>query len=828
MSPGVCLLLGLLILGAEPGTAPGEEGAKEGVCPGGAAGEALHVFCLADESCPGAEKCCHDGDVRACTIPSKVHPGYCPGRGAAGAALCRQSCADDSGCGAGEKCCTVGCHRRCAAALPAHPGVCPRLPAGPLRAPCPNACSDDRGCPQDQKCCFTGCGLGCVTPLGNGSSDFPPPGEVDWSLSQAEETHGGEPQKPGTCPRDFTRCLRLEPPLCTNDSVCPGWHKCCPRECRLRCTPPAEEKPGTCPTAAPEGLFYPCSFQCLEDKDCLGSKKCCPLGCGPACLEPLQGEASCGASRSRVPRQSPGSPRRGSGHGAADTCHLPAAPGPCGGRELRFFYNVTSGRCETFPYGGCEGNPNNFGTRAACHRACVGHDKPKPGECPAVLPELAGPCREECEGDSDCPSSQKCCNSSCGHQCLPAAPATLSPVPRGAPAAVPGWQEGTRCWSDRDCSGRDTCCRGWCMQGCGAEGTGKAGFCPASAGLFPSYDCREWCQRDADCPGTEKCCLRGCDYVCLRPAQEKPGICPLTEAAPRTRAPCQASCAEDWQCPGDEKCCSSSRCGRVCLAPERDKPGQCPKVRPRQTSELCTEEDACGHDRDCPRQEKCCFSGCAMRCKRPARGNREQPGPSSAPGTGHGAPGTGHRAQGTRHRARGTGHWGQGTRHWAQGTGQQHDQRWIWGDCPHPAPPPAEHPGECPRAEPCWDPRRRRGSQCLDDSACQRDEKCCSTGCAWACVAVAVPGESQDRAPGQCMEECDTDVQCPQGQRCTSTGCGRVCRDIPGGRVGACPIPRDGGTCSDLCSFDEECPWGQKCCSNGCGHVCTRVPNDAA
>uniref|UniRef100_A0A493TUL0 WAP domain-containing protein n=1 Tax=Anas platyrhynchos platyrhynchos TaxID=8840 RepID=A0A493TUL0_ANAPP len=104
---------------------------------------------------------------------------------------------------------------------------------------------------------------------------------------------------------------------------------------------------------------------------------------------------------------------------------------------------------------------------------------------------------------------------------------------------------------------------------------------------------------------------------------EKPGICPLTEAAPWTRALCQASCAEDGQCPGDEKCCSSRRCGRVCLAPERDKPGQCPKVRPRQAPEPCTEEDACGHDRDCPRQEKCCFGGCAMRCTRPAR---EHPG----------------------------------------------------------------------------------------------------------------------------------------------------------------------------------------------------------
>ncbi|KAI6074050.1 Balbiani ring protein 3 isoform X3 [Aix galericulata] len=188
---------------------------------------------------------------------------------------------------------------------PAHPGVCPRFPAGPRRVRCPNACSDDRGCPPEQKCCFTGCSLGCVTPLGSGSSDFPPPGEVDWSLSQAEETHrgdkggvlgvppraawaaqspcrwglphggdpapspqqsgveeaaaswccpdspcpaAGEPQKPGTCPQDFTHCLRLEPSLCTNDSVCPGWHKCCPHGCRLRCTPPAE---GTSPAQPP-------------------------------------------------------------------------------------------------------------------------------------------------------------------------------------------------------------------------------------------------------------------------------------------------------------------------------------------------------------------------------------------------------------------------------------------------------------------------------------------------------------------------------------------------------------------------------------------------
>uniref|UniRef100_A0A803V9C0 WAP domain-containing protein n=1 Tax=Ficedula albicollis TaxID=59894 RepID=A0A803V9C0_FICAL len=51
-------------------------------------------------------------------------------------------------------------------------------------------------------------------------------------------------QKPWRCPRDFMRCLRLESPLCANDSSCPAGLKCCHWECRLRCIPPAE---GTAP-----------------------------------------------------------------------------------------------------------------------------------------------------------------------------------------------------------------------------------------------------------------------------------------------------------------------------------------------------------------------------------------------------------------------------------------------------------------------------------------------------------------------------------------------------------------------------------------------------
>lgn len=169
------------------------------------------------------------------------------------------------------------------------------------------------------------------------------------------------------------------------------------------------EKPGACPVAAPEGLFYPCSFPCLEDQDCLGMQKCCALGCGSACLEPVQGKAE-GSSTALAHRSMSAGPRC-----AIAICHLPAtmghvpratspplpAPGPWrGAREPQ----------RRHPLGMLQP-----------HTRSAPPDQPKPRECPTVQPGPVSPCQERCRSDSDCPSEQKCCSSSCGGQCLPAA-----------------------------------------------------------------------------------------------------------------------------------------------------------------------------------------------------------------------------------------------------------------------------------------------------------------------------------------------------------------------------------------------------------------------
>ncbi|CAF0923944.1 unnamed protein product [Rotaria sp. Silwood1] len=52
-------------------------------------------------------------------------------------------------------------------------------------------------------------------------------------------------------------------------------------------------------------------------------------------------------------------------------CKLPKLTGPCRASFQRFYYNSATKSCESFTYGGCQGNKNNFLTKAECEKACV-------------------------------------------------------------------------------------------------------------------------------------------------------------------------------------------------------------------------------------------------------------------------------------------------------------------------------------------------------------------------------------------------------------------------------------------------------------------------
>uniref|UniRef100_A0A8C6S9S5 Tissue factor pathway inhibitor n=1 Tax=Neogobius melanostomus TaxID=47308 RepID=A0A8C6S9S5_9GOBI len=72
-----------------------------------------------------------------------------------------------------------------------------------------------------------------------------------------------------------------------------------------------------------------------------------------------------------------------------EQCAFKAEPGPCKAIKPRFFFSIDSGRCESFEYGGCGGNDNNFLSKEECEESCVvSEDKD-----PCQLPEAPGPCR---------------------------------------------------------------------------------------------------------------------------------------------------------------------------------------------------------------------------------------------------------------------------------------------------------------------------------------------------------------------------------------------------------------------------------------------------
>ncbi|KAJ7426764.1 hypothetical protein WISP_12839 [Willisornis vidua] len=51
-------------------------------------------------------------------------------------------------------------------------------------------------------------------------------------------------------------------------------------------------------------------------------------------------------------------------------CLTPMDRGLCRAKELRFFYNYSTGRCRPFSYSGCGGNENNFTSKKSCLRIC--------------------------------------------------------------------------------------------------------------------------------------------------------------------------------------------------------------------------------------------------------------------------------------------------------------------------------------------------------------------------------------------------------------------------------------------------------------------------
>ncbi|XP_006035847.1 kunitz-type serine protease inhibitor bitisilin-3-like [Alligator sinensis] len=205
----------------------------------------------------------------------------------------------------------------------------------------------------------------------------------------------------------------------------------------------------------------------------------------------------------------------------ADLCKLPPEQGPCRGRIPRFYYNASSKRCELFMYGGCQGNANNFKTEEDCVAACgdraVCKLQSDPGPCDALVPRwFHNPQARKCESFNYGSCGGNGNNFKTEEACLRLCQGTVECPP---PTLRCVWSFPPLCGPRRPCAPGKTCCYHQCQFQCLDLLKEKAGTCPPDPVRCSQPQPNE-CGRDYECSAQLKCCHWRCARRCVEPVQE--------------------------------------------------------------------------------------------------------------------------------------------------------------------------------------------------------------------------------------------------------------------------------------------------------------------
>ena len=57
---------------------------------------------------------------------------------------------------------------------------------------------------------------------------------------------------------------------------------------------------------------------------------------------------------------------------STDACMVPSDSGPCRAAFNLFYFDPSTSSCQSFIYGGCQGNSNRYGTLDECMARCTG------------------------------------------------------------------------------------------------------------------------------------------------------------------------------------------------------------------------------------------------------------------------------------------------------------------------------------------------------------------------------------------------------------------------------------------------------------------------
>ncbi|XP_064486143.1 papilin-like [Ornithodoros turicata] len=150
----------------------------------------------------------------------------------------------------------------------------------------------------------------------------------------------------------------------------------CLKQCGSRVTPPPKDvcslpmESGPCKAAHPKFYYDSYSGQCKEFiyGGCKGNGN--RFDTENQCLK------HCGSLVTPPPK---------------DVCLFPMEPGPCKAAHPKFYYDIYSGQCKKFIYGGCKGNGNRFDTENQCLKHCGARVTPRPKDI-CLLSKDEGPC----------------------------------------------------------------------------------------------------------------------------------------------------------------------------------------------------------------------------------------------------------------------------------------------------------------------------------------------------------------------------------------------------------------------------------------------------
>merc|ERR1712142_153615 len=134
--------------------------------------------------------------------------------------------------------------------------------------------------------------------------------------------------------------------------------------------------PGPCLASVPKWYYNKDTKSCEEFQygGCQGNenKFDSERECYNECGDGLSSQPS-SSSSSRQPSSS-SSNREPSSSSSSDNinaeCRLPKDAGPCRARKPRYYFDVDTGACKLFYYGGCQGNANNFRSMRECTKSC--------------------------------------------------------------------------------------------------------------------------------------------------------------------------------------------------------------------------------------------------------------------------------------------------------------------------------------------------------------------------------------------------------------------------------------------------------------------------